>query len=48
MKIEIELTPTELEALKREYARKGLGVNLPGNKPSPLDNVTKKIVEKAK
>ncbi len=45
MKVTIEITQAELDALKRIYSKKGLGVNLPGNRPSPEDTVVKKIVE---
>lgn len=44
----IELNQAQLDALKREYSKKGLGVDLPGNKPTAFDQVTKQIVEKAK
>lgn len=46
MKIEIDINQSQVDALKREYSKKGLGVNLPGNKPTPLDQVIKQIVEK--
>lgn len=46
--LSITLTLAQLDALKREYSKKGLGVDLPGNKPSFFDQVTKQIVEEAR
>ena len=46
--LNITLSQAQLDALKREYSKKGLGVDLPGNKPSFFDQVTKQIVEEAK
>lgn len=46
--LSITLSQAQLDALKREYSKKGLGVDLPGNKPSFFDQVTKQIVEEAR
>jgi hypothetical protein len=46
--LNIEVTEQEFAALVKEYERKGLGISLekfPGNKPTPLDMVIKKLVE---
>ncbi len=45
MRTEIDLTDIEIAALEKEYKLLGLGQDLPGNRPTPLARVIKKLVE---
>ncbi len=48
MQIKIEITQQQFEALRMEYHRKGLYLDqkkFPGNNPTPIDQVIKKIVD---
>ncbi len=48
MKVTIDITLQQFEALRMEYHRKGLYLDqnkFPGNNPTPIDQVIKEIVE---
>jgi hypothetical protein len=48
MNLNLEFSEYEIKYLEREYKRRGLGIDLPGNNPSPVDMAIKKIVEAAR
>lgn len=48
MKVEIDITDLERQALEKEYRLLGLDLEVPGNKPSHTGRVIKKLVEAMK
>ena len=45
MIFEVDLTDIEIASLEKEYNLLGLGQELPGNRPTPMARVVKKLVE---
>lgn len=48
MKVEIDITDPERAALERMYRMTGLAHEIPGNRPTFLEMVIKKLVEALK
>lgn len=45
MKITIDISDLEKAALEREYKIQGLGADIPGNRPTTMGKIIRKLVE---